>query len=133
MGYERRHGSGTVLNLTPLIDIVFLLLVFFMLTAHFVEEERIDIDLPSASSGSDARDARFIDVVLLPDGTLRVDGTPTRRDDLLQVLRGALHAPDRRFVRLRGDRAADFGNAVSIIDAARKAGAESIDIVTVRP
>ncbi|MES9888895.1 MAG: biopolymer transporter ExbD, partial [Candidatus Sedimenticola sp. 6PFRAG1] len=45
MGYERRRSS-TVLNLTPLIDIVFLLLVFFMLTAHFIQEERIDIELP---------------------------------------------------------------------------------------
>ena len=131
MGYERRHSS-TVLNLTPLIDIVFLLLVFFMLTAHFIQEERIDIELPAASSSATDDDDQFIDVVLLPDGKLIVDGLEITEDKLTDTLRGALHAPGKRYVRLRGDRAAQFGNAVTIIDAARSAGAESLDIVTER-
>lgn len=122
MGYERRHSS-TVLNLTPLIDIVFLLLVFFMLTAHFIQEERIDIDLPEASSSAADEDEQFVDVVLLPDGRLLVDGLETTEEKLTDTLRGALHAPNKRYVRLRGDRAAQFGNAVTIIDAARNAGA----------
>ena len=132
MGYERRRSS-TVLNLTPLIDIVFLLLVFFMLTAHFIQEERIDIELPPASSSATDDDDQFIDVVLLPDGKLIVDGLEITEDKLTDTLRGALHAPGKRYVRLRGDRAAQFGNAVTIIDAARSAGAESLDIVTERP
>ncbi|MES9846156.1 MAG: biopolymer transporter ExbD [Candidatus Sedimenticola sp. PURPLELP] len=132
MGYERRRSS-TVLNLTPLIDIVFLLLVFFMLTAHFIQEERIDIELPAASSSATDDDDQFIDVVLLPDGKLIVDGLEITEDKLTDTLRGALHAPGKRYVRLRGDRAAQFGNAVTIIDAARSAGAESLDIVTERP
>ncbi|MES9848528.1 MAG: biopolymer transporter ExbD, partial [Candidatus Thiodiazotropha sp.] len=45
MEYEYKRRSGQVLNLTPLIDVVFLLLVFFMLTAHFIEDEAIDIQL----------------------------------------------------------------------------------------
>ncbi|MES9963386.1 MAG: biopolymer transporter ExbD [Candidatus Sedimenticola sp. 20ELBAFRAG] len=132
MGYERRHSS-TVLNLTPLIDIVFLLLVFFMLTAHFIQEERIDIELPTANSSATDDDDQFVDVVLLPDGKLIVDGLEITEDKLTDTLRGALHAPGKRYVRLRGDRAAQFGNAVTIIDAARSAGAESLDIVTERP
>ncbi|MES9885495.1 MAG: biopolymer transporter ExbD, partial [Candidatus Sedimenticola sp. 6PFRAG1] len=76
---------------------------------------------------------QFIDVVLLPDGKLIVDGLEITEDKLTDTLRGALHAPGKRYVRLRGDRAAQFGNAVTIIDAARSAGAESLDIVTERP
>ena len=52
MGSERRRRAGALLNLTPLIDIVFLLLVFFMLTSHFIEDQTIDINLPKANSGS---------------------------------------------------------------------------------
>ncbi|MES9959105.1 MAG: biopolymer transporter ExbD [Sedimenticola sp.] len=132
MGYERRRSS-TVLNLTPLIDIVFLLLVFFMLTAHFIQEERIDIDLPTATSAAADEDDHYVNVTLLPDGTLLVDGIATTEAQLTDTLRGALHAPGKRYVRLRGDRAAQFGNAVTIIDAARSAGAESLDIQTERP
>ncbi|MES9935415.1 MAG: biopolymer transporter ExbD [Sedimenticola sp.] len=132
MGYERRRSS-TVLNLTPLIDIVFLLLVFFMLTAHFIQEERIDIDLPTATSAAADEDDHYVNVTLLPDGTLLVDGITTTEEQLTDTLRGALHAPGKRYVRLRGDRAAQFGNAVTIIDAARSAGAESLDIQTERP
>jgi biopolymer transport protein ExbD len=133
MAFEpRRHASG-VLNLTPLIDIVFLLLVFFMLTAHFIEEERIDIRLPQASSGDPLPDARYVTVTLAPDGRLLVDGIATDMAELAEVLRGALHSPGKRFVRLKGDRQADFGQAVQIIDAARLAGAEALDIQTEKP
>ncbi|WP_260291762.1 ExbD/TolR family protein [Sedimenticola hydrogenitrophicus] len=133
MAYEpRRHSSG-VLNLTPLIDIVFLLLVFFMLTAHFIEEERIDIRLPQASSSDPLPDERYVTVTLAPDGRLLVDGIATDMAELAEVLRGALHSLGKQFVRLKGDRQADFGQAVQIIDAARLAGAEALDIQTEKP
>ncbi|MEE9358745.1 MAG: biopolymer transporter ExbD, partial [Sedimenticolaceae bacterium] len=67
MGSERRRHSNVVLNLTPLIDIVFLLLVFFMLTAHFIEDESIAIDLPEATSSAKADDEGFVEVAMTPD------------------------------------------------------------------
>ena len=133
MGSERRRRSSVVLNLTPLIDIVFLLLIFFMLTSHFIEEQVIPVDLPVADSGSTGEDKRFVEVVITPEGGVLVDGSPVSPEHLEQTLRGALHAPDVRFVRLRGDRAAGLGLAVRVIDAARSAGAESLDIVTRQP
>ncbi len=134
MGYEvQRRRSSQVLNLTPLIDIVFLLLVFFMLTAHFIQDQAIDIQLPEAQSSqpSDADDT--VEVALLPNGEILVDKRPTAQADLEETLRGALHAPGKRFVRLRGDQHAFFGTGIKIIDAARNAGAESLDILTDQP
>lgn len=130
---ERRRHSNVVLNLTPLIDIVFLLLVFFMLTAHFIEEERVDIDLPKASSGEPIEDDRYVTVMLTPAGEVLVDGETVILAELAETLRGALHAPDKKFVRLKGDRVAHFGKAVQIIDAARVAGAQALDIQTEQP
>ena len=60
-------------------------------------------------------------------------GEPVPLEQLEETLRGALHAPDVRFVKLRGDREANLGVAVKVIDAARNAGAESLDIVTRQP
>jgi biopolymer transport protein ExbD len=122
-----------VLNLTPLIDIVFLLLVFFMLTAHFIEDEAIAIDLPEAENSEASEDKGYVEVTLTTDGQLLVDGLPTPIERLEESLRGALHAPEKRFIRFRGDTAAQFGLGVKIIDAARAAGAESLDILTEKP
>lgn len=121
------------LNLTPLIDIVFLLLVFFMLTAHFIEDQAVSIDLPDAINSSASEDPGFVEITMTPDGELLMDGLIIPLESLEASLRGALHAPDKRFVRLKGDRSAQFGLAVKVIDAARAAGAESLDILTERP
>ncbi|MBT3015820.1 MAG: biopolymer transporter ExbD [Candidatus Thiodiazotropha endolucinida] len=133
MEYEYKRRSSQVLNLTPLIDIVFLLLVFFMLTAHFIEDEAIDIQLPVAESSLPSDDDDTVEVALLPNGDLLVDGRAATLDNLEDTLRGALHAPSKRYVRLKGDQAAAFGAGVKVIDAARSAGAESLDILTEKP
>lgn len=133
MGSERPRRSSYVLNLTPLIDIVFLLLVFFMLTAHFVEDEGISIDLPDASNVASVEDEGVVEVVIGSDGRLLVEGEAVEPERLEQTLRGALHAPGKRLVRLRGDHESRLGLAVKVMDAARGAGAEAMDILTERP
>ncbi|MEW8299803.1 MAG: biopolymer transporter ExbD [Candidatus Thiodiazotropha sp.] len=133
MEYEFKRRSSHVLNLTPLIDIVFLLLVFFMLTAHFIEDQAIDIQLPEAQTSQPSAEDDTVEIVLLPNGDLLLDGEAANLESLEERLRGALHAPNRRFVRLKGDQAAAFGAGVKIIDAARRSGAESLDILTEKP
>jgi biopolymer transport protein ExbD len=138
MGSKPRRRAGGLLNLTPLIDVVFLLLIFFMLTSHFVEEESIAIELPQAASSSDAEDDGFVEVLAGADGKLRLGGaTATPEEVTLErlepALRAALAAPGKHSVRLRGDREARLGLAVQVMDAARKAGARSLDILTEQP
>ncbi|MCB1760372.1 MAG: biopolymer transporter ExbD [Gammaproteobacteria bacterium] len=128
-----RRRAHSILNLTPLIDIVFLLLVFFMLTSHFIEDQAIDIVLPQAKQGGEAREREFVEVVVNAAGDLSVNGRPVTLENLEETLRGALHAPETRFVRLRGDHESHLGLSVSVIDAARAAGAESLDILTRQP
>jgi biopolymer transport protein ExbD len=133
MAFEYKRRSNQVLNLTPLIDIVFLLLVFFMLTAHFIEDQAIDIQLPEAQSSNPSKEDDTVEIIMKPNGDLLVDGHPATLNTLEETLRGALHAPDKRFVRLKGDQNAQFGLGIKVIDAARNAGAESLDILTDKP
>ncbi|MCG8017024.1 MAG: biopolymer transporter ExbD [Candidatus Thiodiazotropha sp. 'RUGA'] len=133
MAYEYRRHSSHVLNLTPLIDIVFLLLVFFLLTAHFIEDEAIDIQLPEAISSQPSEDHEPLVISLLPSGAIALDGVATPLDQLEDSLSAMLHANSKRVVQLKGDRTAQFGQAIKIIDAARRAGAESLDILTDKP
>jgi biopolymer transport protein ExbD len=130
MQFEGRRRTSQVPNLTPLIDIVFLLLVFFMLTSHFVQEQALNIDLPVADSGEAVTEDEQLEVVIDPEGHLLVDDHFVEADSLEAVLREKLAGREEKLVRLRGDRGAALGKAVTVLDAARKAGASGVDIVT---
>ncbi len=124
-----RHGP----NLTPLIDAVFLLLVFFMLTSHFVRDQSLQIALPEAESAAELNDDGPVEVALAADGTLSIDGQDVAADALIQQLRQLLAKRPQKLVTLRGDRAANLGAAVQVLDAARQAGAASVDVVARQP
>lgn len=130
MQFEGRRRSSQVPNLTPLIDVVFLLLVFFMLTSHFVTEEALNIDLPVAESGQASREDTRLEVVLDAEGRYLINDHIVEPEALEGTLREALATREDKIVRIRGDRAANLGNAVGLLDTARKAGAEAVDIVT---
>lgn len=130
MQFEGRRRTSHAPNLTPLIDIVFLLLVFFMLTSHFVREEAIDIDLPVADSGEVVEEDEQLEVVINAQGRILIHDHFVEPDALEATLRKALSGRAEKVVRVRGDRAAALGRAVSVLDAAHKAGAQAVDIVT---
>lgn len=130
MQFEGRRRSGQMPNLTPLIDIVFLLLVFFMLTSHFVQEQAIDIDLPVAQSGEAVSEDRQLELVINAEGRFLLDDHFVEPESLEAVLREKLTERSDKNLRVRGDRHAPLGQAVSVFDAARNAGASAIDIVT---
>lgn len=130
---RRRHSQASVgLNLTPLIDIVFLLLVFFMLTAHFVEEKAMGIQLPEASAGGPVEKGP-VKVRLDAQGRTRVAGKEVDPAGLEKALRQALAAREEKRVEVRGDREARLAGMVEVMDAARAAGAESLDVVAREP
>ena len=133
MEFEGRRRTSHVPNLTPLIDVVFLLLVFFMLTAHFVRDESISIDLPQAESSAALDPEKSVEVVIDQDGRLLFDGAPRDADALETALRHVLESRSKKIVTLRGDRKANLGATVTALDAARKAGADSVDIITSKP
>ena len=130
MQFEGRRRTSHIPNLTPLIDIVFLLLVFFMLTSHFVKDEVINIDLPEAESSDPLDEPKQIEVIINEDGELSIDGEIVTEEDLVIILVEKLKNQDEKVVRIRGDKHVDLEVAISAFDAARKAGAVGVDIVT---
>lgn len=134
MAYKRPRHSNVVLNLTPLIDIVFLLLVFFLLTAHFIEDQALIVDLPDASNAPAAADfEKVVMVTIGPQGEVLVNSHLATDDILVDFLREALDRTEERAVRVRGDHESDLGVAVKVLDAAEAAGAKSVDILTEKP
>lgn len=122
----RPKASG--LNLTPLIDIVFLLLVFFLLTTHFIEEEGIGIRLPQAASRVE-RQEQEVAVAVTREGEVFVRGEAVSLGNLVERLKRELHGRESTVV-IRGDRDVPLQTAVSVMEAAKAAGAARLVVAT---
>lgn len=133
MEFEGLQRNRRIPSLTPLIDIVFLLLVFFMLTAHFVKDEALDINLPDAVSSESLDKDAALEIVLDKSGHILVNKNFVSPSELDEILQKELAGRKNKQVILRGDKIAQLGLTVNVMDAARKAGAESLDIVTQKP
>lgn len=127
---ERARRNEPSLDLTPLIDAVFLLLIFFLVTASFAQRENavVPLDLPEGSTGEGGTTTRRIDVYVAPDGTCTVDtgeGEPVANidgaelDALLRRLQ--TENPDLP-VYLRGDREVSYGTVMQLLDVVRRTG-----------
>ena len=132
MQFEGRRRTSHIPNLTPLIDIVFLLLIFFMLTSHFVKDEVINIDLPDAESGESIENIEQVEVIITDKNEIMLNSQVIDFEQLDHILRDELKTREEKVVRIRGDEAVELGKAIDVFDAARKAGAQGIDIVTTK-
>ena len=132
MQFEGRRRTSQGPNLTPLIDIVFLLLVFFMLTSHFVREETIAVDLPETESGEPLEGDELLQVVVDSKGRILIHDHFVELEALEATLRNELAHRKEKVIRVRGDQKATLGIAVRVLDSANKAGAKAVDIVTER-
>jgi biopolymer transport protein ExbD len=110
--------SGEVgFNMTPMIDVVFLLIIFFLVSSHLAKQEaQMELPLPVADSGEEPNDeARRLTLNVTADGSMLLAGRPIDRDELKQRLKQARveHGQDVE-IRIRGDRNVPY-SAVSPI------------------
>jgi biopolymer transport protein ExbD len=120
------------LNLTSLIDVVFLLLIFFMVATTFLDPEReISIELPEALS-AEVRDdpPREIVINVLRDGSLSVNGAALDRAALDATLKRAAASDADTPVTIRGDRLVHHEDVVGVMDACGAAGLSNLAVGT---
>jgi biopolymer transport protein ExbD len=132
VAFRRRKSRVTVdLNVTSLVDVLFLLLIFFTLTSTFKRAGELDLQLPASTtagpSGSGV-DQQAVDLILTEKGTLMIDGSPTTFEDLPSRLR-AVHEkqPDRQ-VLIEAEKDVGHGQVVRLLDAVRTAGFTGVGI-----
>lgn len=120
--------------LAPMIDILFLLLIFFVTTSSFrAAEQQIDVNLPAAEA-SDPAEARPSEVVVnvRGDGTILIGPAEYELDTLRQTLASLVaDYPDEHLI-IRGDRQTAYERIIQVMDAARSAGVRHIYFATVR-
>jgi biopolymer transport protein ExbD len=128
---RRARQSGLAFNITPLIDIVVLLIIFFLAASHLVRNESHEpVDLPEASqvAEDDNRTPRRLVITITGEGAMRVAGKAV---DLLQVeqmvLAGQMAEANTEFeVRIRGDKTVPYKNVEPVMLACAGAGVTKI-------
>jgi biopolymer transport protein ExbD len=127
---DRVPVKTPTINLSPLIDVVFILLIFVVLVAKFMDQERLDVTLPSAAAGRPAEvDALMIE--LSSDGVIALQGRVVSREEL----EDALDENRARYGRavLVADREVELQQAVDIISMAKLAGFKAVAVATRAP
>ncbi|TNF30278.1 MAG: biopolymer transporter ExbD [Deltaproteobacteria bacterium] len=118
------------INMTPLIDIMLVLLIIFMVTSSISLESGLDVDLPDSVSKGQSKEGSAVVVSLLSDGRIAVQGTVIEKENLGNRISEALATEKTELVILEGDQASRLGMAVEIMDIAKAAGAVKFAIAT---
>ncbi len=121
------------INITPLTDIFLVLLIIFMVTSSVMSNNGVDVNLPQASPLTSVAQPDGVVISLLPAGKMQLNGQAIAAGDygtLEASLKAAFAMTPSRLVILEGDRQAFLGNAIAVMDSARKAGAEKFAIAT---
>lgn len=121
-----RHNTkrrGPDVDLTPLVDTLFMLILFFVLTAAFVQG-RIDVNLPRVSGSSIAGTPNVI--VVQKDGSLLWNGKPARLEEVSNLARSA--SDEGQPILIAGDEETNYGAVVSVLDSLQKVGIENVSL-----
>ena len=126
---KERHFYQLQAPLTSLIDIVFLLLIYFLLTTNFMVDEGIKIKLPNASATS-PQTQKEITIVIDKMGRAFLENHEIPLNELFATLKERLKGREDGLVVIKADRAVVLNKAVRIMDVAKAAGAERLVLAT---
>jgi biopolymer transport protein ExbD len=124
---DSTRGGKRLISLTPLIDVVFILLIFFMLASSFLDWRAITLDAPAAQAAGTSMDGAVL-IRVMADGSLDLGGSPVTLDDLNERLRPHLdRKPDQR-VLIQPAAGVPLQRVVTVLDAATAAGVSNLSL-----
>ena len=135
MKFTNRQPPPIAIQLAPMIDILLLLLSFFIISWQFSKSEtELNVSVPTAQEGAEPERVRGeIIINVLGDGTLKVEGLVVNREQLFDKLSKIAKQYKNQPVRIRGDANVTYQRIVEVIDTCQKAGIWNISFATQRP
>ena len=136
---KRRSGGTLVLEITPLIDVVFLLLIFFMLATSFDERSAFKIDLPKSTAAKTKSTLKEVQVLVdkekniylrYTDNSGRLQSEKLDLSSFASVVSEKLNTSESKDVMISADKAIDYGFIVEIMSLLKESGASAINIDT---
>ncbi len=120
-------------NLTPMIDVVFLLLLFFMVSTSFIRESSLKVDLPEATGEAMVEQETPIDIIINADGIFTINDTAlsdNSRENLAAVLKRIAGENDDPHIIISADANAEYQNIVTAMDTAQQLGYTRLTLAT---
>ncbi len=132
MEFKRKRYSHPYLNVAPLVDVVFLLLLFFMLTSHLVQEPAVRVKLPESKTSS--KSERSVPTVYITSkGDIYYQGKRVLLNKLRAKIQASIKTMEHKSIRIKADRDVKLSLLIRVIDEIKLAGIRDFGIVTVRP
>ncbi len=131
MEFKRKRYNHQIMNIAPLVDVVFLLLLFFLLSSHFIQESSIKVELPRSET-AERESERQRTITITRDGKVYFMDKEVQVEKLDVIIRQNLRQPAKEGVRIKPDRNVNVGLLVSVIDEVRSAGVKYFTIITER-
>lgn len=121
MSFRLRPRRPVVVEITALVDVVFMLVIFFTITATFTSQSGLRVELPTAKNAASEAKDESLEVAIDETGHFFLQQQPVARDKLEEQLRQASLGGERVLV-IKADRNAKHGDLVFLLDRAREAG-----------
>jgi biopolymer transport protein ExbD len=131
MQFGQQRPTGRLISLTPLIDVVFILLVFFMLASSYLDWRSVDLTV-SSGVGAATSAQRAILISLRADGSVTVGSKPIAKQALRSVLTARLAEKREQRIVIRSDPGVPLQRAVNTLDLVRSIGATNVSLARKR-
>jgi biopolymer transport protein ExbD len=128
---QRRSGRGVEINMSPLIDMVFLLLIFFVVTTSFVKETGIDVERPTAATAERKEKANVL-IGITREGKVFLDRKPVDVRSVRAHMSRVLSENPESSVVVVADRRSQTGVAIQVMDQCRMAGVKNVSLAAAR-
>lgn len=124
------------MQLAPLVDVLFLLVIFFAVTFQYAKDEQVmDVSVPAAEEGKENKDRNIGEIIIniKKDGEIMVNGQRLTVDELLVKLKNIVALYKDQAVILRGDEITNYQHVIQVLDTCQKAGIWNIAFATRKP
>lgn len=129
MQFSYKVKKRVSINVTSLIDVMFILLIFFMVTSSFIEQPGMKLELPATKSRQVARVEKMV-VYINGEGEMFLNDKPVEMETLAAEIKSLLPFAEQKTLILKADKQAEHGLVVEVMDIAKQNGLEKLVIGT---
>jgi len=123
--FRKKRNDESILDIAPLVDMVFLLLIFFLLTNTY-QKHQIDVSLPVTETGKERKtDRKAFLLEIKPDGTIVLNRKETTLTQLSKL-------PKTAEVDIAGDKKVDYELFMKVLDKLKEAGIDNVNLLTIK-
>ena len=129
---KKSGGMNSEINITPLADVMLVLLIIVMLIAPLLQKG-VDVNMPEAANTADKADNDEQTVLAVTaDGRYYVDQVETSETEMLNSINSALERKLERIILIKADQEAQYSNVMNVLDRLQRAGIEDVGLITER-